>query len=245
MGKRGLMIVAACAVALVLALVFLVSEARDGGDDAKAAADKATKRSSTSTGTAKREPSKKSSGADVLRDRERRRPNPEPGTREPGQTIKTTADGRQYVESIQSDGRRVRDFRKTAVRDLGRKKRLTGPRLLEAKNATSLKSVTRPKVWSCVRAQWKILSAMEGIGKLPTVVVYVQTSLAEGEIVIKGAEVELEANEQDSTLARCIEGALEGLKAPVTPGVEQKPYEDFEVGLRFRVPPPKPGPSSP
>ncbi|MBT8493936.1 MAG: hypothetical protein KJO07_12860 [Deltaproteobacteria bacterium] len=241
MGKRGFIMLGAIGLALVLALVFLVSEARDGSGDGKGAKAR-NSRNKTASSRKKAEP--RSSGKEALR-KQAQDPDSEPGGGR-GPVIKTTADGRTYVESIKPDGRRIRDFRKSAVRDLKRRKRLPGGSSpIAPKNAISLKKLARPAVWKCMHQRYDVVKATPGIGKRPTVTVFARTRATATEVEITTAEAELEADEQDSELARCIEGAVEGLKTGHLPGVDQSAYEDFEVGLRYQVPPPRSATSRP
>ncbi len=244
MNKRLWIAVALVAAALVGTVVFLVREGKETDGPARVGTSSRNTNKKIATRSPER-PAKTSADSDDDGDggsdgqhrvpgrlRKSGSPIPEDGV------IKTTADGREYVEYTREDGTRVRDFRSSAKKKMTRRRGPRGPRLLAPQNAAMVKRDARPKVWACMREHWDAITQLPGVNADdPAVIVFAKTSADSGTARVGAIEVVVEGAEHgDPGLARCIEGALAGLEVGLVGGVDQKAYEDFELGLRFRLP---------
>jgi len=233
-GKRSVILATAAIAAIIGAVYFLLAEAKQSSGESSAVRTSVKKESSSSPSPAERPELGEQPAEEAQRGKLKSSSAPLVGEGE----VKTNAEGREYVEYVREDGTRVRDFRKSARNLIGVEGRRNEkkPRLLEVKNAARLKRNARPAVWECMRTHWDELSSLPGVGTSPSVVVYADTRVADGRVSVAGVRSVVDAQSNSEALARCIEGALQGLEADLDPTVDQKAYEHFELGMRFRLP---------
>jgi len=234
-GKRNIVVVALAVVAIVGAVIFLLKEAKKSASETSVPRT-AVKKESSSTTTPSADRPELTAEPPAEKERGKLQGSSAPLVGEG--KVKSNAEGREYVEYFREDGTRVRDFRKSARNLVGVEGRRSDkkPRLLEVQNAARLKRNARPAVWECMRSHWDELTSLPGVGASPSVVVFADTRVADGKVTVGGVRSVMDAQANSEALARCIEGALRGLEAELDPSVDQKAYEHFELGMRFRLP---------
>jgi len=248
--RAGVIVLLVVAAALVAVVVYILKEAKsDGPKKARSArASEPAAKTASATGSAPDRPAVKGARDVPASAPSKRRRLPGSSAPIEGEgNVKMTKEGREYVEYTRDDGTRVRDFRAKARDHSPKNGSGKGPRPLEPRNAIRVKRDIRAPVWACMRESLDAMSDLAGVAKTGPIVMVIATTRSDGaNVTIVGTRsFEESSGERVPELSSCIEGALVGTVVSMEGGVEQKPYEDFDLPMRFRLPGPRRGADKP